>query len=263
VVVSIHSLKPKASRLAHYTLARADRVLFNSNYTLSQAKDKGYFPCKAQVVHQGYDDKLFPQPRLNESRAALGIPHDATLILTLGRMIEVKGFHVLARVADRILAARLDAHLVFAGDGPQRPELESIVATQSSRPRIHFTGALPRHQVAKLFADADLFVNPGIVDSTGRAEGFGITTIEAMASGLACVGGNVGGIPETIVPNETGLLVIGGDEAQLVAAISRLIDDASMRKRMGQAAQQRAKDHFTWPVLADKVHQVYEQLLAQ
>jgi glycosyltransferase involved in cell wall biosynthesis len=262
VVVSVHSLRPRASRVHRFTLGRADRVLFNSRYTLSQAREKGYSPRGAQVVYQGYDDRLFGTvPRLNGQRGVLGIPEGAPLILTLGRMIEVKGFHVLARAADRILGSRPEAHLVFAGDGPMRGELEAIVGRAASRGRVHFTGALPRGEVAKLFAAADVFVNPGVVDSGGRAEGLGITTIEAMASGLACVGSHVGGIGETIVDGETGFLVPPGDEAELAGAVGRLIDDPGLRLRMSVAGRERAKAHFTWPVLAGDVARVYEELV--
>jgi glycosyltransferase involved in cell wall biosynthesis len=262
MVVSVHSLKPKASRVARWTLARADRVLFNSRYTMSQAGEKGYFPCNGQVVYQGYDDTVFgTQPRLNESRTRLGIPADATVILALGRMIEVKGLHVLAGAADAFLASRPHAQLVIAGDGPMRGEIEAVVARATSRDRIHLTGALPRADVARLMAESDLFVNPGIVDANGRAEGLGITTLEAMASGLPCVGSRVGGITETIVDGETGVLVPPGDGTALADTIARLVDDASTRRRLGEAARRVAREHFTWRVLARQVSDIYAEVL--
>jgi phosphatidylinositol alpha-1,6-mannosyltransferase len=261
LVVSIHSLKPRASRLTRFILSRADRVLFNSRYTLAQAREKGYFPCRAQVVYQGFDDRLFGQlPRSGESRRMLNVPQDAIPIVALGRMIEVKGLHILASVADDLLATRPNAHLVIAGDGPMRPQIQDLVSRAACRDRIHLPGALPRARVAQLLADAELFVNPGIVDSTGRAEGLGITTIEAMASGLPCVGSRVGGIAETIVNGVTGFLVPPGDRSELVRAIGRLIDDAELRTQMGAAAKRAAGERFTWPVLAKQVVQVYSGL---
>jgi glycosyltransferase involved in cell wall biosynthesis len=263
MVVSIHSLKPRASRLARYTLARADRVLFNSQYTMSQARDKGYFPCNGQVVYQGYDDRLFGPPKPDHAglRARLNIPTGAPLIVALGRMIEVKGLHILVAAADRILAHRPDTHLVIAGDGPMRPQIQSLVDATQSRPRIHLPGALARADVATLMAGADLFVNPGIVDSGGRAEGLGITTIEAMASGLPCVGSAVGGIPETIVDGVTGLLVPPGDPEKLAAAVNMLLDDLETRHRMSDAARIVARERFTWPVLAASVASAYRELV--
>jgi glycosyltransferase involved in cell wall biosynthesis len=262
MVVSIHSLKPRASRLARHTLARADRVLFNSRYTLSQAREKGYFPCNGQVVYQGFDDTLFgTQPRRGELRTRLNIAPDATLILALGRLIEVKGLHVLAAAADSILTPRPGAHLVIAGDGPMRAQIQTLVDATQSRARIHLPGALPRADVATLLAGADLFLNPGIIDSGGRAEGLGITTIEAMASGLPTVGSAVGGIPETIVDGVTGRLVPSGDPETLAAAVNRLLDDPETRRRMSDAARNVARERFTWPVLAASVASVYRELV--
>jgi glycosyltransferase involved in cell wall biosynthesis len=264
LVVSVHSLKPRATRLARYTLARADRVLFNSQNTKSQAREKGYFPCRGQVVYQGYDDRLFDSlPRAGDQRRAMNIPEGAPLIVALGRMIEVKGLHILVAAADRILATRPNAHLVIAGDGPMRPAIQRLVEETQARDRIHLPGALPRGDVARLLAEADLFVNPGIIDSGGRAEGLGITTIEAMASGLACVGSAVGGIPETIVDGVTGLLVPPGDAELLAGAVNRLLDDPDTRQRMGEAGRASARERFTWPVLAGSVASVYRELAAR
>jgi glycosyltransferase involved in cell wall biosynthesis len=263
VVVSVHSLKPRANRLARFTLGRADRVLFNSEYTMNQAREKAYFPCKGQVVYQGYDERLFHgEPKLDAGafRAKLGIPPNAILLVALGRMIEVKGLHILAAAAHRFLASRPKAHLIIAGDGPMRGRIESIAAQSTTRSRIHLPGALPRDQVASLLSQADLFINPGIIDATGRAEGLGITTIEAMASGLACVGSRVGGIPETIKEGETGLLVSPGNEAELADAVGRLIDDGELRKQFGEAARRMAKERFRWPVLAGEVAWVYSEI---
>jgi glycosyltransferase involved in cell wall biosynthesis len=178
-------------------------------------------------------------------------------------MIEVKGLHVLASAADAILAARPGAHIAIAGDGPQRPRIEAIVAKLARRERVHLVGALSRSEVAAFLADADLFVNPGVIDSGGRAEGLGITTIEAMASGLACVGSRAGGITETIIDGETGELVAPGDAPALANAVGRLVDDAALRKRLGERAREMARERFRWAVLAREVSAVYDELLTR
>jgi glycosyltransferase involved in cell wall biosynthesis len=104
-------------------------------------------------------------------------------------------------------------------------------------------------------------VNPGVVDSGGRAEGLGITTIEAMASGLACIGSSVGGIPETINDGVSGLLIAPGDEAELAKAVGRLVDDAPLRQAMGEAGLLRARERFRWKVLGGEVAGVYGKLV--
>ena len=82
-----------------------------------------------------------------------------------------------------------------------------------------------------------------------------------MASGLPCVGSAVGGIPETIEDNVTGLLVPPGQDEPLAAAVARLLDDAPLRTRMGHAARQRAQAKFTWRVLSGEVANVYREVV--
>jgi glycosyltransferase involved in cell wall biosynthesis len=259
-VLTVHSLKPKRSRLHKYTLAKADRVLFNSQYTLSQAETMGY-RCAARVVYQGYDDRLFGAlPRTDVMRKSLRIPGDALVVTAVGRMIELKGMHVLAAAADRILASRPGAHIVFAGDGPSRAEVESALGATTRKNRVHFSGALRRERVAQLLSESDIYVNPGIVDRNGRAEGLGLTTIEAMASGLAVVGSRAGGIVETITDGVSGVLVPPDDAPALATAVSRLLNDAPLRQRMGEAGRRISRERFTWPALAAEVMQVYGEI---
>jgi glycosyltransferase involved in cell wall biosynthesis len=259
LVVTVHSLNPRANWLARHTLRQANRVLFNSQYTMSRAAAMKY-RCHGQVVYQGYDAALFgARRRTGELRAALGIPPDARLVAAVGRMIELKGMHVLAEAAKRILHDRPDVHLVLAGDGPMRDEVRRIV---SNEPRVHLPGALVRTAVAELLAEADVFVNPGIVDRHGRAEGLGITSIEAMASGVPVVGSRIGGIAETITDGITGKLVPPGDVGALAEAVGGMLDDPELRARMGRHGRDVAQRHFAWSVLAGQVRHVYRELLA-
>ena len=259
LVVSVHSMKPNRSLIHKHTLAIADRVLFNSNHTMSQSDTKGYV-CNSEVVYQGYDDALFGNTlRTGNDRLEGDIPENSVVVTAIGRMIEVKGFHVLAESADGFLTARPDVHLVFAGDGPCRAEVEAIGARSPNRARIHFAGALHRRLVAQLLADSDIFVNPGVIDGNGRAEGLGITTIEAMASGLPVVASRVGGIPETIVDQSTGLLIPPGDPIALATAIRQLIDDPQRRASMGHQGRTIARQRFAWPALAARVMGVYTE----
>ncbi|MEE8078827.1 MAG: glycosyltransferase family 4 protein [Pseudomonadales bacterium] len=262
LVLTVHSLMPKLNRMQLLALRRADRVLFNSRYTMEQAIARGRC-CKGEVVYQGYDAKLFSKlQRTGEIRSRLGIPDDATVVTAVGRMIPLKGMQVLMSAAPAILADRPKAHLVLAGDGPLRSELQAQAARSAYGDRIHLPGALSRRDVARLFADADVCVAPGIVDTTGRAESFGITMEESMASGLPCVGSRVGGIPETIGDGVTGLLIEPGNPSVLASAILQLVDDAELRQRMGRAGQMRAEEHFAWPVLARQVVEIYHQLVS-
>ncbi len=264
LVVSVHSLKPRPtpmSRWAHrLALGQADRVLFNSQYTQREAAGHAY-RCRGQVIYQGFDPVMFASGEtMDVWRNRLGIEAGSKLLVAIGRMIPVKGLEILAGAADAILRDRPDWHLIIVGDGPRRAAIQSIVDGSLTQSRIHLTGTLARAEVAGLLREADLFVNPGIVDTGGRAEGLGLTTIEAAASGLATVGSRCGGIVETIRDGLTGLLVQPNNAGQLVSALHELMDDAAQRQRLGTAARNWAYQTFTWPTLAEQVSEVYREV---
>ena len=127
---------------------------------------------------------------------------------------------------------------------------------------------LPRAEIIKLYAQADVFCCPSVY------EPFGIINLEAMACETAVVGSKVGGIPEVVVPEETGLLVDPGlrpgtfDPADpaafssaLAAAINRLARDPGLRERFGRAGRRRVIEHFSWDAIADETIALYTRLL--
>ncbi len=260
LVMTVHRLA--ASNLQRLPIRHADHVLFNSHYTLSQAAERG---CRfrGEVAYQGFDDAIFGRAqREGELRRRLGISERAQVVVAVARMVRFKGLHILLEAANAILAGRPESHLVLVGEGPEKPELERLAECSAHSRRIHLPGPFARADVAQLLAEADLFVNPGIVTSDGRVETLGIATIEAAACGLPAVGSRVGGIPETIEHDATGLLVESGDAAALASAVGALLDDPGRRSAMGRAARERAWQRFTWQALARKVVEVYQQLRA-
>jgi phosphatidylinositol alpha-1,6-mannosyltransferase len=261
LVLTVHSLPPKLNGLHRAVFRHADRVIFNSHFTMQSAMSRGV-RCNAEVVYQGYDNESFgATARTGSMRARLSIPSTATLISTVGRMIQRKGMHVLVEAAPAILASRPNVHLVLVGDGPCLADVETQAAASPYRERIHLPGALPREEVAQLLADSDLFVNPAMVDDAGLTEPLGIVSLEAMASGLSCVGSRVGGLPETIEDGVTGLLVEPAKADALAEAVGRLLDDPDLRTRMGQAGRRRASEHFTWSAQATRVAEIYREVL--
>ena len=234
VVVSVHSLQAEGEPGCALDARAGAAGAVQQPVHDGPGAGEGVLPVSTdRSSTRGMTMRLFGRQAPDQRRCgrALGIPADATVILALGRMIEVKGIHVLARRGGLDPGFATGTHLVIAGDGPMRGEIEAIVARAASQDRIHLTGALPRAEVARLMAEADLFVNPGVVDSGGRAEGLGITTIEAMASGLACVGCARRGNPRDDRGRGDGVAGAAGGWDVLAAAVGGLIDDAETTAR--------------------------------
>ena len=117
-----------------------------------------------------------------------------------------------------------DAKLVIAGDGPKRAEVEKMIAKNGLQDSVELLGF--RGDVPELLRQMEVLVHSTFT------EGFGLVLLEAMASGVPVVASNVGGIPEIITDDETGLLFPPGDSAALAAAVARVFDDGSVRERL-------------------------------
>ncbi len=197
------------------------------------------------VIHYGRPEVFF-QPRAEATRARLraelGLSPNAVVSLTTARLSNVKG-HVHQIAALRTLLAaqpRLDFHLVWAGEGEERPALARAIAQAGLAQRVHFLGH--RWDAADWYDAADLFT------LSTYLEGMPLAIMEAMAKGLPVVASAVSGIPEEI--DDTGLLLpdpargAAPFEASLTAAWSRLALDAPARTQLGEAARSRANDLF-------------------
>jgi len=131
--------------------------------------------------------------------------------------------------------------------------LEHLARKLGVANRVRFLGALSQEHVASLTRQCLFYVCPS------RNEGFGLVNLEAMAAGKAVVAMNVGGIPEVVSQDETGLLVPREDVGEFGLQLSRLANDRVLRDRLGAAGLERAR-LFNWRAAADKYLDVYRAI---
>lgn len=175
------------------------------------------------------------------------------LLVSVGRLKAPKDFSTLVRAV-----ARLEPRswrLIIVGDGPERPALERQLHAEGLDDAVEFVGE--RSDVSELLAGADAFV------LSSRSEGMPLSVLEAMAAGLPVVATAVGGVPEVVVHDETGVLVAPGDAEALAAALARLIDDPELRRRLGSAGRSRAARHFDLPRFRQAHVELYRAELAE
>ena len=168
---------------------------------------------------------------------------------TVARLAPQKGLDVLIDAVPLVLARRADARFVIVGDGEERAELEARATAVGVAGRVAFLGA--RDDVPEQLATLDVFVLPS------RFEGLCLAVIEAQAAGVPVVATPVGGIRETVVPGETGLLVPVDDPGALAAAILTLLDDPALAAHLAGEAQRRALARFAVEPMVERTVALY------
>ena len=186
---------------------------------------------------------------LRERAAASPAPLDSPYALYLGKLAPNKGTSHLVRVVEE---AALDWPLLIAGDGPERAGIEAA-GRRSSRD-IRMLGWVDQRQTAALLNHASLLIFP----SRGP-ESLSRVLIEASALGVPIAAMNTGGTPDVIIDEQTGLLSVTPSE--LAQDVRRLRQDASLRARLGEAAERHAGQQFDAPAVVARVEQLYLQLL--
>lgn len=191
-------------------------------------------------VFNGMDMSNFPKP-------APAVPKGPAPIrvVSVGRLIEFKGFHHLIGACAALDAKGVPFQCDIIGEGPWRDDLRSRIVSNRLDTRVQLLGSLPQEEVFQHVKQADIFVLPCIVDRAGASDVFPTVILEAMASGKPVVSTKLAGVPEQVVDGETGLLVPPGDEVQLANALAALIQSEPLRLKMGEAARLRLETEFT------------------
>lgn len=210
---------------------------------------------KIDVVYNGINPAELDARRIDREaeRAREGIAPHETLIACVANMNKVKGHLTLVEAFAQLLARNPQAplRLLLAGHGPMQEAVRARVAELGLGGRVLMPGF--SKDVAREFNMADLVVLPS------ETEGFSNSIVQAMAYGKPVVACRVGGNPEAVADGETGLLVPPRDPAALAAALEQLALDESLRARMGQAGNVRARMLFT----VDRMLSAQQDLIAR
>jgi glycosyltransferase involved in cell wall biosynthesis len=224
----------------------------NTRGALLQAGIGG--PAQWSVIPPGLElEHLSPaRPSGAAARQVFGIDKRGPIVGTIGRLTPIKYQATFVRAAARLMQAFPNAEFAIVGDGESRADLEHLAARLCPRP-LHFTGWV--HDISDLYAALDVVV------LTSRNEGTPIALIEAGAAGKPVVATAVGGVPEVVVHNETGLLVKAGDVAQVAGSIDRLLTTPDFASRLGAKANRRMHARYSADRLALDLLELYDRLL--
>ena len=183
------------------------------------------------------------------------LPTEAPRLLCLGRMHNQKGFDLALRAFASVVNSFPHARLILAGDGPERPALEQLTAQLGLRNVVDFLGWVLPEQVPALINTATVVLMPS------RWEGLPLVALQAAFMARPVVGTRVGGLPEVVAHQQTGLVVESENDDALAQAITVLLNDTTTATRMGLAARIRVQKMFSWERCVDAYDTLYRELI--
>lgn len=224
----VHALR------AYYLWAarHADLYSVPSQHMAQVVQGWGVPQQRIHVVHNAIPAPQLPTDDRRALRQMLDLPPETPLVVSVARLTPVKGVHVMLRALPHLPEG---AQLVVVGDGPQRAELEAAAPAG----RVRFVGEQPHERVLMYMRAADVYV------LSSFTEGLSHTLLEALAVGTPAVATAVGGNPEVLTDGREGLLVPPDHPEALGQAITRVLSDAALAARMGEAGLARSAD-FRW-----------------
>ena len=241
-------------------LARSDRIVTLSRYMGDDAARR-YPACagKIDVVPGGVNLERFSfQVDPLAARAGLGLPWDpgGFWVLTIRRHVPRTGIDSLLAAVARIAPDAPDLRLVVGGTGPLEPAYRRQAETLGIADRVHFTGFLPTERLPGFYGAADLFVLP-----SRNLEGFGLSTVEAMATGTPALVTPVGGAPEVVAPFDGRLVAAGWDEAAIAHALLAWHARRDALRKMRSACRRYAEERFSWDMMRAGLEKTFAAVL--
>ncbi len=247
--------------LTRWTLRRIDHLCTGTREGEALFRTLGYTGPVTYLPHHAVNTQRFypyaPEKR-RKLRAALGIDPEIPLVGYVGRLWSLKGVDILLRALAQLHTVPWNALLV--GSGRDEEEFRRLAAALGLADRVHFLGTQPPERMPEIMNALDVLVLPSRTTEEGK-EQFGRVLIEAMACATAVVGSSSGEIP--VVIGDAGLVFPENDTAALAAHLQRLLQDPVFRKAKAESGYQRVQQHFAGPVIAQKIFDLYQHLMAR
>jgi sugar transferase (PEP-CTERM/EpsH1 system associated) len=249
-------LRRRWFRRLSYSLA--EQVFCVSHQLCNHYEKTTGFPARRMtVIHNGVDvARFYPQPAgRSRMREQLGIPSEDFCIGALGRLEPIKNLMTLLDAAAVIPVSRKHWRILIAGAGSDLPMLRQAAESRTElRGHVQFVGEI---EDAPRFLNAlDAYVLPSM------SEGISNSLLEAMATGLPVIVSAIGGNPEVVVDNESGLLFPAGDPGALADRLLLVWEHGETRTRLGQEAVQRVEEHFSVESMVREYESLYSRLAA-
>lgn len=248
-VATVHGINSK------YPYVACNKLIAVSEGVKRHLMKQGVSGEKIEVIYNGLETSRIAVGNRTEARESLWITESDIAFGITARITKAKGIAEAIEATAMVAKSHPKVRLVLFGDGNEMEFFRSMTISQGIANRVLFAGY--QTDIFKVLPALDAFMLPS------HKEAMGIAILEAMACGLPCIGTNVGGIPEVILDNETGLLVPDKDAEALADAMTILITNPELRAEYGATGHQRLENEFSSSAMAKKAIALYEELLAE
>ncbi len=252
--VTLVGLDPAYLRATQWSIESSDVVTAVSRHLAdTTVGGLGVGRDDIHVVYNGVDIERFGPAAASDAVRARHAAHGEGLVVHVSNFRSVKRADDVVR-AFALVRANVPARLVMVGDGPERPRAGALARELGVGEAVEFVGTVPR--VEALLASADLFMLPSAQES------FGLSALEAMASGTPVIATNVGGLPEVVEHGVSGFLHELGDVESMAASAKSLLSDPQALAAFGRAARERAATRFGEGLVFPRYVELYEAAVA-
>jgi L-malate glycosyltransferase len=250
--ITIVGQDPSFWAITKFSIEKSDRLTAVSRYLRDETfRAFGCTGCSVEVIHNFVDPSVYD--RAKYPRAPLGdLCRERRVLMHISNFRPVKRVRDIVRIYHRV-CQEVPSVLVMVGDGPDRVVAEEEARTLGLEDDVLFLGKID--VVAPLLAGADLFLLPS------QSESFGLSALEALASGVPVVGTSVGGLPEVLREGETGALRPVGDLDAMAQAAIEILRDRDRWEAMSRAAAADARTRFSIDQIVSQYEALYENAL--
>ncbi|HNW19851.1 MAG TPA: glycosyltransferase family 4 protein [bacterium] len=248
--------RPRKRWLVSRIIARASSVIAANSYVAGLVKQA--WPSitnRLIIINPGLSQTTSPtisDTYRQQLRQQYGLV-DQKILLTVGRLVERKGVDQVLRALPELINKYPNLYYLVVGQGPYLATCQQLASDLAVNSRVIFITDADDQQRAAWYQLADIFIMPAR-QLAGDFEGFGIVYLEANQAGKPVIAGRSGGVADAVVDGLNGLMVDPNSSYEIIAAVSRLLDDSAFSQQLGQAGQARLAA-FLWPTLAAKLAQ--------
>lgn len=234
--ITARKVGPFMTSVMSMILRKSNIIIPNSDYTGKYIPDRMGLQEKTFTVREGF--------RITGSKKEEK-PFSAKIkLLTVARLIERKGIRFLIQAMKNVTVHYPDVELVIVGEGPDHLSFDKLTRQLELIQNIVFAGRIPDQELIEQYTTSDIFILPS------TEEALGVVLLEAMYHGLPVIASNVGGIPEIVTNQETGILTAPGNPKELSLAIISLIENPDKRRGFSEQGKKHVLENFTWEKIA-------------